>query len=94
VEELRERIEALLPTRNIIAHQPVRRLGTSQAGKAVYIYGFHVEPYQRYLKKQYKGMKGKEALGTEDLIAHSEEVVKLESELTSFAKKLVRVFKD
>jgi hypothetical protein len=47
-KELREKITDLLPTRNVIAHQPVRRLGTHDGQKAVYIYGIHVEPYQRY----------------------------------------------
>jgi hypothetical protein len=93
-ETLRKQINELLPTRNIVAHQPVRRLGTSDGKKAVYIYGIHIEPYQRYLKKQHKGMKGKDALVTEDLIAHSEKAEELAGELAVFAKKLARTFQD
>jgi hypothetical protein len=93
-KQIRDLINELLPTRNIIAHQPVRRLGTSKDGKAVYIYGIHIEPYQRYLKKQHKGMSGKDALVTEDLIAHSEKVEELTIEVAKFANKVVRVFRD
>jgi hypothetical protein len=91
---LRDQINEMLPTRNIIAHQPVRRLGASDGEKAAYIYGIHIEPYQRYLKKQYKGMKGKDALLTEDLIVHSEKVEELTVELAVFAKKLTGIFRD
>jgi len=93
-DELHKRISDLLPTRNIIAHQPVRRLGTLEGGKPVYIYGIHIEPYQRYLKKTYKGMKGKDMLRTEDLNTHAEEAAELHAELASFAKKVVRAFRD
>lgn len=93
-KNLREQINELLPTRNIIAHQPVRRLGTSDGKKAVYVYGIHIEPYQRYLKKQHKGMKGKDTLLTEDLISHSEKVEELTYELAVFAKKLAYLFRD
>jgi hypothetical protein len=92
-QDLREKINELLPTRNIIAHQPVRRLGTSKGGKTVYIYGFHIEPYQRFLNKQFKGMKGKDALETDDLIDHSESVMELEVQMTMFVKKVVRTFR-
>jgi hypothetical protein len=91
-KELREKIGDLLPTRNIIAHQPVRRVGTHDGQKAVYIYGIYMEPYQRFLKKQPRGMKGKEALGTEDLIDHAEAVEELMVELVSFTKMVVRTF--
>jgi hypothetical protein len=92
-KNLRDKLNSLLPTRNIIAHQPVRRLGKSDGKKAVYEYGIYIEPYQRFLRKQHKGMKGKDALLTEDLIEHSEAVAKLEIELTSFAKKIVRALR-
>ena len=93
-KSLREQINELMPTRNIVAHQPVRRLGASDGEKAVYIYGIHIEPYLRYAKKQHKGMKGKDALLTEDLIAHSEKVEELTVELGVFAKKLAGIFRD
>jgi hypothetical protein len=63
------------------------------AKKAVYICGIHIEPYQRYLKRQHKGMKGKDVLLTEDLIAHSEKVEELTVELGVFAKKLSAIFR-
>jgi len=91
-KELRQKITDLLPTRNVIAHQPVRRLGTSDGEKAVYIYGIHMEPYQRYLGKPLKGMKGKDALVTEDLLAHVEAVEQLTFELVSFSKKVIHTF--
>jgi hypothetical protein len=91
--EICEKIREHLPTRNIIAHQPVRRVGASDGKKAVYTYGIYIEPYQRFLRKQHKGMKGKETLVTEDLIAHSEAVAELEVHLASFTKKVVRAFR-
>lgn len=91
-KELREKITDLLPTRNIIAHQPMRRLGIHDGQKAVYVYGIHMEPYQRFLKKQPRGMKGKDALVIEDLIAHAEAVEELTLHLISFSKMVVRTF--
>jgi hypothetical protein len=93
-KEIREKLYDLLPTRNVIAHQPVRRVGTSDGKRPVYIYGIHLEPYRRFLKKHLKGLKGKDALTTEDLIAHSEAVDKLWFELANFAKKIVATFRD
>jgi hypothetical protein len=93
-KELRDKLNGLLPTRNIVAHQPVRRVGKSDGKMAVYEYGIYVEPYQRFLKKEHKGMNGKDALLTEDLIAHSEAVAELEMELTSFTKKIVYTLRD
>jgi len=89
---IRQTITDLLPTRNVIAHQPARRLGTSDGKKAVYVYGIHMEPYQRLLGKPLKGMKGKDALVTEDLIAHVEAVDQLTFELVSFSKKVIHQF--
>jgi hypothetical protein len=51
-KELREKIADLLPTRNVIAHQPVRRLGTHDGQKAVYIYG--IDPAGRR-DRQFRG---------------------------------------
>lgn len=87
--KLQGRMKDLLPTRNVIAHQPVRRMGTSDGKKAIYIYGIYLEPYQRFLKKTVKGLSGKDALETDDLIRHSLEVVDLEDALKAFVRKLV-----
>jgi hypothetical protein len=87
--KLKHRTDELLPTRNVIAHQPVRRLGTSDGQKAVYIYGIYLEPYQKYLNKVPKGLGGKDALETEDLIKHSLEVAALEDDLKVFVRKLI-----
>jgi hypothetical protein len=91
-KELRQTINDLLPTRNIIAHQPVRRIGIHDGHKAVYIYGIHMEPYQRFLNKQPKAMKGKDALVIEDINAHAEAVEELTLHLISFSKMVVRTF--
>ena len=92
-QRLKGRMNELLPLRNIIAHQPVRRLGTSDGKKAVYLYGIYLEPYQRFLKKNAKGWRGKDAFETDDLIKHSIEVVTLEDDLKVFTKKIVRAGK-
>jgi hypothetical protein len=89
-QRLKGGMNELLPLRNIIAHQPVRRLGTSDGKKAVYIYGIYLEPYQRVLKKNAKGWGGKNAIETDDLIKHSVEVVTLEDNLKAFARKIIR----
>lgn len=89
---LRTHIRKLLPTRNIIAHQPVRRLGTSDGEKAIYIYGIHIEPYERLLNKTYDGLGGKDVIETDDLIDHSEQVMKLEEELRVFARDAIATF--
>jgi hypothetical protein len=88
-QRLKGRMNELLPMRNIIAHQPVRRLGASDGKKAVYRYGIYLEPYQRFLKKNAKGWGGKDAIETDDLIKHSVEVVTLEDELKAFVRKIV-----
>ena len=72
----------------------VRRVGTSDGKKAVYIYGIHMEPYQRFLRKQLKGLKGKDALTTDDLIAHAEAVEELTAKLISFSKMVIRTLND
>jgi hypothetical protein len=88
-QRLQVRTKELLPTRNIVAHQPVRRLGTSDGKKAEYLYGIYLEPYQKFLKKNVKGLGGKDALETDDLIKHSLEVVALEDDLKAFVRKIV-----
>jgi hypothetical protein len=86
---LKGRMNELLPLRNIVAHQPVRRLGASDGKKAVYLYGIYLEPYQRFLKKNAKGWGGKNAIETDDLIKHSVEVVALEDVLKAFVRKII-----
>jgi hypothetical protein len=83
------RLNDLVPTRNIIVHQPVRRTGMASKGKAIYVYGIYIEPYQRYLNKEHKGLRGKQELKTEDLNQHSIEVAALESDLKTFVRKLI-----
>jgi hypothetical protein len=80
-KELYDRINDLLPARNIIVHQPVRRTGTASEGKAIYVYGIYIEPYQRYLNKKHKGLNDKEELKTQDLTCHAIAVGTLEADL-------------
>lgn len=87
---LRSRVNDLLPTRNIIAHQPVQRLGTSDGKKAVYLYGIYIEPYRQLLNKTYRGLKGKETLQTEDLTRHSMEMEAFADDLRRFARKIMQ----
>jgi len=82
-----------MPTRNVIAHQPTQRRHASDGEKAIYVYGIYIEPYQRHLKKEFKGMKGKDALQIDDLIAHADAAEDLVLELTSFTKKVIRAFR-
>jgi hypothetical protein len=89
-QRLRNPINELLPTRNIVAHQPVRRVGKSDGKRAVYEYSIYVEPFQRYLGKTYKGLLGKDALETKDLVDHANQVEDLETELMTFAQALVK----
>ena len=87
-QSLQVRMRELLPTRNLVAHQPVRRFATSDGEKAVYIYGIYLEPYQRFLKKNVKALAGKDALDTDDLIKHSLDVVAFEDDLKAFVRKI------
>jgi hypothetical protein len=92
-KDLCTRINDLMPTRNVIAHQPTQRRHTSDGEKAIYVYGIYIEPHQRHLKKEFKGMKGKDALQIDDLIAHADAAEDLVLELTSFTKKVIRAFR-
>ena len=87
-EGLHQRLRDLLPIRNVIAHQPVQRLGTSDGTKAIYVYAIYLEPYARYLKRSRTVHRDKESLNTDDLIQHSNDVNALESDLREFANKI------
>jgi hypothetical protein len=84
-----KRLEDLVPVRNIIVHQPTRRLHTAKRGKAVYEYAIHIEPYERMLNKNPKGLKGKSAIEIDDLKSHAEAVHDLERDLKSLVRRLV-----
>jgi hypothetical protein len=75
-------------TRNIFAHHPTLRVGTSRDGKALDIYSIYVEPYERVLNNDYPGLLGKNQLETEDLVRHELEVAQLESKLCDFAWRM------
>ena len=87
-ESLHQRLRDLLPIRNVIAHQPVQRLATSDGKKAIYVYAIYLEPYARYLKKSRNVHGDKEILKTDDLIQHSNDVETLESDLRDFANEI------
>lgn len=89
-ESLHQRLRDLLPIRNVIAHQPVQRMGTSDGQKAIYVYAIYLEPYARHLKKRRNVHGDKQSLKTEDLIQHSNDVAALESDLHDFANKIVK----
>jgi hypothetical protein len=82
---LRDQTENLSHTRNIFAHQPTLRIGTAKDGKPLDIYSIHIEPYERALNKDYPGLRGKETLTVDDLIAHRAETENLEWSLDEFA---------
>lgn len=82
-------IEKLIPTRNIIAHHPAKRTGTSIAEKAVYIYAIHIEPYELVLNKKYPGLQGKNELQLADLNSHAAQVGKIEKNLVELVEKLL-----
>jgi hypothetical protein len=78
----------LAHTRNIVAHQPAKRLATSKDGMAFDIYSIHIEPYERILNDDYPGLRGKTELLVEDLKNHDTEVSHLESKLHNFAWRI------
>ena len=87
---LLKKLDDLLPTRNIFVHHPTRRLATSKDGKAIYEYAIHIEPYERLLNRDHKGLKGKTEIGVEDLKHHAEQVMALESEIRGLVSRLMR----
>jgi len=86
---LHNKIVGLARTRNIFAHHPAKRLGTSDGEKAVYIYSIHIEPYERVLNRDYQGLRGKKELLLTDLEEHAIAVDNLEGELRAFHRKLI-----
>ncbi len=82
---LHDEAENLSHTRNIFAHHPTLRHGTSKDGKPFDIYSIYIEPYERVLNNDYPGLRGKESLSTEDLRQHNIEAEQLEGRLNSFA---------
>jgi hypothetical protein len=83
-----KKLDDLVPVRNIFVHHPTRRLHTARDGKAVYEYAIHIEPYERLLHKNHKGLKGKTEIDVEDLNKHAEAVNDLEQALIVLVKKL------
>jgi hypothetical protein len=82
---LHDEAKALSYTRNIFAHHPVLRQGTSKNGKAFDIYSIHIEPYEVVLKNDYPGLGDKRQLELRDLRAHNAQAENLESRLHEFA---------
>lgn len=74
----------LVLTRNIIAHHPPKRTGTSKDGQATYIYSIHIEPYERALRKEYRGLNGRSELYIDDLRSHADAVQRLANDLVKF----------
>lgn len=72
-------------TRNIFAHHPAKRLGTSRNGQAIEFYSIHIEPYERILNNDYPGLHGKNELELRDLMEHNAQVENLHSRLHDFA---------
>lgn len=68
---LHDEAKDLSYTRNIFAHHPAKRLGTSKGGQAFDIYSIHIEPYERILNRDYPGLRGKNELAIKDLEEHS-----------------------
>jgi hypothetical protein len=75
------RLVDLSHTRNIIAHHPTKRVGKRKDGRPIYIYTIYIEPYERILNNDYKGLRGKDELGVEDLKEHDREIEKMEVDL-------------
>jgi hypothetical protein len=76
--------EDLWHTRNIFAHHPTLRSGTSRDGKPFDNFSIYIEPYERILNNDYPGLLGKKRLEVGDLIRHETEVAQLETKLATF----------
>jgi hypothetical protein len=82
---LRTEAENLSYTRNIFAHHPTLRTGTSKNGQAFDSYCIYIEPYERALNNDYPGLRGKVSLELPDLRTHKMEVEQLIEKLHNFA---------
>lgn len=88
--KLYKKVGDLLPYRNAIVHQPVKRTGFQRDGKAVYEYAIYVEPYSRHLPRKLKVQE----LHTEDLKQHAGDVETLEADLKAFVRLLTGAAKN
>lgn len=82
-KKINRRIEDLAAIRNVIAHEPPKRLGTSRKGRAVYIYSLHVEPAKRLAGRPANVMYAK------DLRSHIRQAEKLERSISQFVGVLI-----
>jgi len=84
-----DRSKELSNTRNILAHHPAKRTAmASRDDKPLYIYTIHIEPYERILNREYKGLKGKTELDIDDLKEHLAEVESLVYSLGTLVARL------
>lgn len=81
---LAKELNGLSHIRNVFAHHPAKRYGTSDGTKPVYIWSVHIEPYERLLNRDYAGLEDKEELFTEDLVKHISDVEATEEKLRKF----------
>jgi hypothetical protein len=82
---LNDQARELSYTRNIFAHHPAKRLGTSRNGRAFDIYSIHIEPYERVLNNDYPGLLGKSEIELRDLREHNDRAEALHLKLEQFA---------
>jgi hypothetical protein len=85
-DRLRARLYDLLPVRNAIAHQPVKRTGKSSNGKAIHEYAIYPEPFSPPRRGKAFGEKGE--LITTDLETHAAEVQVVEADLKLFVRAI------
>jgi hypothetical protein len=91
---LHHKLSDLLPVRNAIAHQPVKRTGKNFEDKPVYEYAIYPEPFRRYSQKTPKGFGNKQELLTKDLEKHAAEAASVEADLKSFIRSMRLIIKD
>jgi hypothetical protein len=85
---LKARRSDLIPVRNAIVHQPVKRTGKASDGKAVYEYAIYPEPYLPPTKRGRAAFGKKGELLTADLEKHAAEVQHLEADLKTFVRAI------
>jgi hypothetical protein len=83
-----QRVSGLLPVRNAIVHQPVKRTGKASDGRAIYEYAIYPEPFQPHRKKTNAGLGEKGELLTTDLETHAASVQGLEADLKLFLREV------